>query len=77
MGQTSSTPAVRLVLTKTDASRLYETLSQQRDALNGLTNDTFAMTQRDFLSHMIDSLRSSMRATGMLDRDLTETKLKP
>jgi hypothetical protein len=57
---------VKLTMTKADASRLFSTLQQNRDLLNGLI-DPMSTAQRDFLNLQLDNLRSAMKLVGVVE----------
>jgi hypothetical protein len=48
MGMTADLPKVKLTLTKSDAGRLAETLTQSREILTNVKDDV-GSAQRDFL----------------------------
>jgi len=61
MGMTADLPKVRLTLTKSDAGRLAETLTQSREILTNVKDDV-GSAQRDFLDQVIASLKAAIVA---------------
>jgi len=73
MGFSAERPNVKVSLTRSDATRLAETLGKNREPLAAVTDDV-GKAQREFLDQVIATLQSAIKAADDKDKaDMTGT----
>ncbi len=73
MGGTTETPTVKVMLTKTNAARLTETLAKYRDQLSSVTDDV-GKAQHDFLDEMVGVVGAALNAAASEAETKTATE---